>query len=370
MHNWNDDRIFQRACVGLARMGHDVHLIALGGAAEYSTFCSIGVTIYLMPKISGLKRRVFGSRNVIKKAIELNANVYQFHDPDILPHIQLLRKACPQAALIYDIHENYAGRFVNWGLPTFLGTWFRTYEKRIINRLDGITVVSESMKELFESVVVPIEITRNSTDLERLNGFKLPSGENSKIPLVVTSGTHSHDRNCLQTIKAIKYVRKIDEVIPIFQFVGRYINGIENEMNMQADQDGVSQFLKLEGMVPWEQNFERIAQAFCGCVFYKNNANNKVGIPNRLFEYMYCGIPVLVSDFPELRKIVEKTGCGLVVNSESPKDIARGINDLLANPEMAHNMGKNGRLALEQEYGYHIDLQKLINFYYVVLRAD
>src|SRR5690606_14458953 len=114
---------------------------------------------------------------------------------------------------------------------------------------------------------------------------------------IYTSGMHSHDRDCLQTVKALPMIvsRYPDTKM---QFVGRYRGNIHEEMEAQAGLDKTTQNLKLEGMVPWEENFHRTSKAFCGCVFYADNPNNRVGIPNRLFEYMYCGIPIVASDFP------------------------------------------------------------------------
>lgn len=371
MHDWQDDRIYQRACCGLARLGHDVHLIALNDTEdESSDFISRNVHVKLLPKRSGIKRRWFGSKDIVTEAIKIDADIFHFHDPDLLPHVNRIKKKCPNASVIYDIHENYAGRFSQWGLPFFFGSWFRMYEKQIINQLDGITVVSDSMRKLFEGVKVPIEITRNSTDIFRLQNIHLQGRDMNSRPIVITSGSHSHSRNCLQTVKAIAFTKGQNNETPIFQFVGKYMQGIEEEMKSQSKIDNTSNRLQLDGMQPWEENFKRIALAFCGCVFYADNPNNKVGIPNRLFEYMYCGIPVVVSDFPELRRIVEEAHCGVIVNSESPEDIARGINLLLMNKENAKEMGKNGRVAMENHYGYHIDLEKLVSFYFSILQGS
>lgn len=369
MHDWNDDRIFQRACVGLARKGHEVHLVAMKMKEdEQLVFESLGVTVHLVEKRSGWKRRWFTSKEVIRKAAEIGADVYQFHDPDLLPHVSTLLQMPTQPAVVYDIHENYAGRFQNWGLPTFLGTWFRNYEKGIIKKLSGYTVVSASMKDLFVGVNRPVEITRNSTDIERLRDIRLPNREEQpNTPVVITSGTHSHARNCLQTVQAMPYLKALGHT-PVFQFVGRYIQGIENELKSQAEGDQQINQLQLDGMAPWEENFQRIATAYCGCVFYADNPNNRVGIPNRLFEYMFCGIPVIVSNFPELRAVVEDAGCGVVVNSEEPEEIAKGLAQLLKDPAAAAEMGRRGKEAMELKYGYHVDLDRLEAFYHQVIQ--
>lgn len=359
MHSWDDDRIYQRACLGLARDGHEVHLVT---TKPKQLPVKHQVIFHWVKPRSGWKRRWFSSKEAVEKAITVNAEIYHFHDPDLLPHILKIKKALPAAKLVYDIHENYGGRFETWGFPSFIGKLFRIYEKSIISRLDGYSVVSGSMMELFEDVTTPSIIIRNSTDISRLQKIDLSSVIPFEVPTLYTSGTNSHARHCLQSVQALKYIQEKKMDFRML-FVGRYTPGIEEALTHQARKDGTIDKLTMEGMLPWEENFYRTSQAFCGCVFYEDNTNNRVGIPNRLFEYMYCGIPVVATDFPELRSIVEKVRCGVLVNSEDPRSIAEGFLALLNDPLEAKQMGLRGRRAIEEQYGYHIDLKNMISFY-------
>lgn len=358
MHDWDDDRIYQRACVGLTREGIDVHLIA---TKPVRLSIKSDVDFDWIKVRFGWKRRIYSSKEAIEKAIKTKADIYHFHDPDLLPFVSRIKRKLPNSKVIYDIHENYAGRFQNWGLPSFLGILYRKYERHIISNIDGYTVVSESMNDLFINLKTPSIIIRNSTDVSRLAGMDFKSIEKYNIPTLYTSGTNSHARNCLQMVKALKYM----DYEKRFQmlFAGRYENGLKEEMSKQTKIDHTDNLLILGDMLPWEENFKRTAKAFCGCVFYEDNPNNRVGIPNRLFEYMYCGLPVIATDFPELRKIIEDTKCGLLVDSEDPKSIAKGFDYLLANPKEAKGMGKRGQKAIEEKYGYHSDLENTIDFY-------
>lgn len=361
MHSWDDDRIYQRACLGLARKGFDVHLIA---TRPQELPAGSPVHFHWLEYRTGWRRRWKSGREAIELAIAVDADIYHFHDPDLLPHIGRLKKEVPNAKVFYDIHENYAGRIEMWGWPRIFGKLFRTYEISVINRIDGFSVVSESMLSLFSAANVPSFIVRNSTDIERLRHIDLSSATPYDIPTIYTSGTHSHARQCIESVSALKYVKS--EVAKFRKlFVGRYVGEIKDELRRQAANDGISDFLHLEDMLPWEENFVRTAKAFCGCVFYEDNPNNRVGVPNRLFEYMFCGIPVVVSDFPELRRVVEKSGCGVVVDSTNPKSIADGFLALLKNPLEAREMGLRGREALEREFGFHVDLEKMIQAYQV-----
>lgn len=358
MHDWADDRIYQRACLGLVRLGYEVHLVAT--KSEESPGESEIRFHWVRPR-QGWRRRLFSSWEAVKRAGAVRADIYHFHDPDILVFAWLLRKMAPHAKIVYDIHENYAARLAQWGLPSFLGRMYRFFEKKVLRKLSGFCVVSDEMLNLFLDLDTPSVVVRNSVDLSRLRGVDF-SYDAYPIPTIYTSGTNSHERHCLETVKALKFIMQ-DYAVCRMLFVGKYNGGIDNEMLAQAKADGTEGYLSLEGMLPWEENFQRTRRAYCGCVFYAPNDNNKVGLPNRLFEYMFCGIPVIVSDFPALRAVVEDLNCGIVVDSRDPKSIADGVLKLLKAPAMARDMGKRGRAGVESKYGFHVDLARLSEFY-------
>jgi len=366
MHNnWADDRIYERACQGLAREGFDVHLVFTRPDVLPK---EEGVRFHWIDKREGWKRRWFSSIQAVNLAIKVKADIYQFHDPDLLPHIMRIKKALPNAKIIYDIHENFQANFKQWGFPQFLGRLFRKYEIMKINQLDGFAAVTQSLKDLFPQLEKPGVVIRNTVDVHRLRHIKPEDILPFDIPTFYTSGSQSHARLVLQTVQSMKFISK--DLNYRMMFAGRYYPGIKEELLAQARKDGTDLFLKLEGMLPWDENFKRTARALCGCVFYENNQNNQIGTPNRIFEYMYSGIPIVVSDYPELRNIVEKAKCGLIVSSEKPEAIAEAFEFLLRNPEKAKEMGRNGRKAIFEDFGYHVDLKNTIEFYHQILNSQ
>ena len=85
--------------------------------------------------------------------------------------------------------------------------------------------------------------------------------------------------------------------------------------------------------------------------------------PTKLFEYMAAGIPVVASDFPLFRNIVEGADCGLLVDPKSPKQIAEAIDWLIDHPEDAERMGANGKRAARDTYNWHGEARKLTTLY-------
>jgi glycosyltransferase involved in cell wall biosynthesis len=86
--------------------------------------------------------------------------------------------------------------------------------------------------------------------------------------------------------------------------------------------------------------------------------------PNKMFEYMSAGIPVIASNFPLWNEIVLGGACGLTVNPDDSYSIAKAIDFFINNPAQAKIMGQNGRLAIQEKYNWEIESDKLFKFYH------
>ena len=91
--------------------------------------------------------------------------------------------------------------------------------------------------------------------------------------------------------------------------------------------------------------------------------NYRYSLPNKLFQYMAAGIPVVASDFRQVREVVEGSGSGIVVDTTRPEAIARGIRRVLADPAEAAAMGARGRAAVEERFNWEASAAVLRDAY-------
>src|SRR6266699_331352 len=152
-HRAQDTRVFRKECVALASAGYEVSLIV---PTSYARTVN-GVNIVPVPESRNRLRRVTGAcRDVYRVARRLKADIYHFHDPELLPWALLLKKAS-KATVVYDVHEYYAEVISSreW-FPRFLRKpaavlirWFETFAAA---RFDGIVVVNDDMAERFRGI--------------------------------------------------------------------------------------------------------------------------------------------------------------------------------------------------------------------------
>jgi glycosyltransferase involved in cell wall biosynthesis len=97
--------------------------------------------------------------------------------------------------------------------------------------------------------------------------------------------------------------------------------------------------------------------------------NYRYSLPNKLFQYMAAGLPVVASDFPQVREVVVGSGAGLVVDTAQPSAIAGALNQLLAAPATARAMGERGRRAVDERYNWSASAATLLETYRSVVSA-
>jgi glycosyltransferase involved in cell wall biosynthesis len=117
------------------------------------------------------------------------------------------------------------------------------------------------------------------------------------------------------------------------------------------------------GSVDRQEIKQLLSRSRIGIVVYHPTPNYYYGQPTKLLEYMAAGLPVVASDFPFYRRIIESTECGLLVDPLQPAKIAEAILWLLRNPERAEEMGTRGQKAVLDRYNWEQEAKHLISAY-------
>lgn len=121
--------------------------------------------------------------------------------------------------------------------------------------------------------------------------------------------------------------------------------------------------IRFIGKISRDEVNELYGNSRAGIVIYQPAANHLEAQPIKLFEFMAAGLPVVASDFPLWREIVEGNQCGICVNPTDPEEVKVACLTLIDNPKMAQALGRNGKVAIDKKYNWKSEENKLVELY-------
>jgi glycosyltransferase involved in cell wall biosynthesis len=121
--------------------------------------------------------------------------------------------------------------------------------------------------------------------------------------------------------------------------------------------------VRWHGFVPHDEGYRVLARCRIGLAVLADIPNYRESLPTKIFEYMALGLPVIASNFPLYRRVVEEEHVGICVNPADPAALASAIGQLLDDPQRAAAMGARGREAVRQRYRWGKEESKLLRLY-------
>lgn len=143
----------------------------------------------------------------------------------------------------------------------------------------------------------------------------------------------------------------------------RLAGPISTRLSRELEQIAPPGKVELLGQIPRADLGPLMGSARMGLVLFHPAPNHVEAQPNKLFEYMSAGLPVIASDFPLWRATVEDIGCGLLADPQNPEAIAAAIRYLLDHEDEAADMGRRGLQAVQERLNWDAEAEKLLAFY-------
>ena len=353
-HDRDDIRVYQKMVKSLRFRGHDVSMLvcdSLGSRlGDPIPIHDLGRFKTRLGRLVGSQFRIFRNRHLLRGAI------CHFHDPELLPLCYLF--ALRGYKVVFDAHEDLPKQILTKSyIPKYLRVMvsfvFENLERLVCPRLSGIVCATSSIGDKFRPLNSNVEVVNN---YPVINDLKTRDESIKKEFGIVYVGALNRIRGFKEMCGAMIYV----ETEVMLQVAGPLNKrDIGNDLDILKDLPNV----ELLGKVPREEVLELLSQSIAGLVTFLPAPNHLEAQPNKLFEYMEAGIPIIASDFPLWRDIIEGADCGILVDPQDSKDIARAIDILVNDNSLATRMGKNGRKAVESLYNWDNELVKLLGFY-------
>lgn len=354
VHGRGDTRIFVKQCLTLAHHAHRVWLVVADGQGDHVVD---GVTIADVGRPRGrLHRMIHSTRRIYQRALHLDGDIYHLHDPELIP-IGLRLKRMGKV-VIFDAHEDVPKQILS---KPYLPAWarrmlslaFARYERRACTKFDGIVAATPGIRDKF------LRIHPSTIDV---NNYPIPSEFDA-------SGRWDDKRAEVCYVGGIGAVRGVREMVQACSLLKT-----STHLSLAGNFSEPKLELEMIQLPGWQHvishgHLDRIgvrhimAGAKAGLVTLHPTSNYLEALPVKMFEYMASGIPVIASNFPLWRAIIEAECCGVCVDPLEPRAIAEAIDYLSSHPDAAAHMGRNGRSAVLRTYNWATQAARLIDFY-------
>jgi glycosyltransferase involved in cell wall biosynthesis len=360
-----DTRIFHKEAKSLAKAGYSVTLIARHDKEEIIDGVKI---ISLKTPKNRIVRMTKTLLECYRKAVKIDADLYHFHDPELIFVGWLLKRRGKK--VIYDVHEDVPKqiRTKEWiwkPVRVMIAKVTGFLEKIFSRRFDGIICATPSIAENFEHLRGRVDVVHNYPLLGELFRSDGNSDERKKRSnCVVYVGGITVNRGTKEMIQAI-------EMIPSSYNAKLLLGGkfIPNSLEGAAKKMPGWNQVEYLGWLNRTQVGDTLVKARAGLVLFHPAPNHINAQPNKMFEYMSAGLPVIASHFPLWREIIEGNRCGLMVDPLNPREIAEAIKFIFDNPRETEEMGCRGRKAVETKYNWLGEEKKLLEVYRRILNG-
>jgi len=300
-------------------------------------------------------RRVLVFQRFVRAALRVKADLYHAHDLNTLL-MAYAASRLRRTPLIYDSHEvetGRAGQRLRW--------WAAFLERALIHRADRVICTNQTRADYTQQRygLPPPTILRNlpayvAPAPSTLLHARLGLPPDRKV--VLYQGGVQPERGLEQLLEAAS---EIAGGVVVILGSGR----LKPALQQRVQQLGLTEKVRFHDAVLVGELPAWTACAYLGLQILQNTCfNHYSSLSNKLLEYLMAGVPVIASDLPEMRRVLEDTGAGLIVDTSDPHQIAAACNQLLADPAQREAMSGRAK-ASRSRYSWEREEQVLVELY-------
>lgn len=364
-HTRYDVRIFQKECTSLAEAGFQVYLI-VDDEIEDEVKNNVRIKSTFHKPKNRIDRMLNSALKVYKKALAVNAEIYHFHDPELLPYGYLLKRKGRK--VIFDSHENLFGliqekEYISKKFRKICGNVFNFFLKILCKKFDAVISVDPKICDEYQKINNNAVLVSNFPIYTEVKTSVI---EDSTAKLVFAGGVNAQWNHAA----VVKALEKLEDQI---EYV--ICGGAEEEYLEQLKRMPEWNRVSYKGIVTHEEALRMLKGRNIGIALcnYSNNTNQKKGTlgNTKLFEMMLAGIPVICTKFESWENIINEYKCGICVQDpQNSSEIAEAIEYLLKHPEKVEDMGKQGQKAIRERFNWSLEEKKLVSLYMKLLGED
>lgn len=291
-----------------------------------------------------------------------------FHKADILVSNDLdtllpnyLISKLKSSHLVYDTHELFCEVPELQNNPTKKQMWKRL-ERWIFPKLKYVFTVNDSIAKIYKdeyhvevNVVRNVPLLSSQSTVENLSKEALGLPTNKKIILLQGAGINI-DRGAEEAVQAMQYVN--DALLLI---IGS--GDVISVLKQMAIDLKLNEKVRFVEKLPFEKLLQYTHHADIGLTLDKDtNINYRYSLPNKLFDYLHAGVPVLASNLVEIKNIINQYTVGDCIDNHNPKHIADKLNSIFGDDTTLQNWKKNTKI-VANSLNWEQEELKLIEIY-------
>ena len=358
-HNPDDNRVYYKEVLSLQRLGYHVVYIA----PNASSMQHEGVECVDIPKPASVIRRLCGLWHIYRVARRQKCEICHFQDMELIV-VGLMLKFFTPTKVIYDVHEDYPSQMLT---KHYLKDWQRKPLNRMVKFLEKLS------DKYFDAIVTADNFVYTHFSPEkttvlynfpdtRLMDDSMDRNAEKKWDLIFPGAMAKFTANII--LEAVRIARDRGyrlrtALISQFHFSGGMAWVEERIAELGLDR---GDFL-LKYRIPTYEVPHYICSTKVGLIPLPDTPKMRANIPTKMFEYMYCGIPVVTGDLPPSGQFMKKDDYGILVDPSSAEEYADAIIRLIDDPGLAARLGEKGRELVLTRYNWQQEEQKLDKIY-------
>jgi glycosyltransferase involved in cell wall biosynthesis len=361
VHPATDPRIFYKIAPSLA--------------TEYDVFCALPNAVHkhendqiqmiALPEFRHLLLRLLFSHIVLLwKCLRIRPDLVHIFVPELIPAAFLFKWL--GAVVIYEVQENLYKKFSikRYNNARLYQTLFRFFDHQARKHFYCIFTETAYLNE-YTNLDLPFAVIHNYASLSFIDAHSVENQNNSAAPEFFYSGVISLERSFDILIAALA---KLKPFYPDFKMhLFGFVRITPDEIEKLPGYHSVSKNLVLYGYADQKTIFKFAQKAVAGIALLKPLADYPDSYTTKLFEYMSLRLPVITSDFPLYKDIVEQSQCGFCISPYSFDDLFEKMKWLIENPLKRVQMGENGREMVKNHFNWDQEETLLLSFYRTLL---
>lgn len=374
----------EKEASSLLKAGYEVSILSMGDYDKSETVTIRGVKVYRVAlskfignKMHGLAAMIpwldiYLANQVLKIFRTNKYDVIHVHDLYLFGAVKILRKKL-KAIFIGDLHENYidALRDYKWSTtyPNKLFISFKKWEKKEkewLQLFDHLIAVNEGMrqKNILKGVnEKDITVVANSIDTKQFDEYGIDQSIIEKFKpffTLIYIGGFISNRGLEHVIKGMVELKNLSKKIRLVLVGDGEMRETLGALSKEYEVEDVVMF---EGFQSQEKIKSYLLSSDIGLVPFKRTPQTDNSSSNKLYQYMYYGLPILSTNCTSVKKMVEENNCGVVYEDGDSIGFSKHVTELFKDPERIKKYSANGINAVKNKFNWKIEEDKLISIY-------